>query len=149
MPNGTVPTSFHPTGKFIAFAELDPKTSFDIKVLPIAEDGDGNWNTSAPITVAATPAVELEAMFSPDGRWIAYSSTVSGRPEIYVRPFPGPGGTWQVSTSGGTYPTWSRSGNELLYATLGQRVMALGHRMKLGRGLNPSHPKKIVSAEPG
>jgi serine/threonine-protein kinase len=53
--------------------------------------------------------------FSPDGRWIAYVSGETGRPEIYVRPFPGPGGKWQISTGGGAAPVWSRSSPELFY----------------------------------
>jgi Tol biopolymer transport system component len=59
------------------------------------------------------------AAFSPDGRWIAYDSVESGQPEIYVRPFPGPGGRWQVSTGGGTLrtiPFWSRNERDLFYA---------------------------------
>ena len=66
-------------------------------------------------------------MFSPDGRWIAYGSALTGRSEIYVRPFPGLNGTWQVSREGGAFPTWSKSGNELLYATLDQRIMAVSY----------------------
>ena len=54
-------------------------------------------------------------MFSPDGRWLAYSSDASGRGEVYVRPFPGPGAAVQVSTGGGGTPTWSRrKGRDLL-----------------------------------
>ena len=59
-------------------------------------------------------------MFSPDGRWLAYSSGESGRQEVHVRPFPGPGGQWQVSIRGGKNPTWSRSRPELFYAIDGQ-----------------------------
>ena len=59
-------------------------------------------------------------MFSPDGRWLAYSSGESGRQEVHVRPFPGPGGTWQISTRGGMNPTWSRTKHELFYAADGQ-----------------------------
>jgi serine/threonine-protein kinase len=130
--NGTLPTSFHPTGKFLAYVELDPRTSFDVKVLPLSDDGNGNWKAGTPLLLATTTAVEFEPTFSPDGRWIAYSSTSSGRPEIYVRPFPGPGGTWQVSTSGGNFPTWSRAGNELLYATADQRLMAVRYSAEVG-----------------
>src|SRR5207249_3264593 len=61
--------------------------------------------------------------FSPDGRWIAYRSDESGRDETYVRPFPGPGGKWQISTGGGTNPTWSRTRHELFYGTPDQRIM--------------------------
>src|SRR5574341_1469887 len=54
-------------------------------------------------------------MLSPDGRWLAYVSSESGRTEVYVRPFPGLGGKWQISTEGGSFPVWARSGKELFY----------------------------------
>ena len=59
---------------------------------------------------------------SPDGRWVAYVSNESGRLEVYVRPFPGPGGRWQVSLDGGTEPVWARSGRELFYRN-GMKLM--------------------------
>ena len=62
-------------------------------------------------------------MFSPDGRWLAYASIESGRTEVYVRPFPGPGGKWQISTGGGNYPTWSRTKRELFYGTSNGQIM--------------------------
>src|SRR5437899_7197605 len=52
---------------------------------------------------------------SPDGHWIAYVSNESGRLEVYVRPFPGPGGRWQVSLEGGSEPVWAANGRELFY----------------------------------
>src|SRR5262249_3468561 len=55
--------------------------------------------------------------FSPDGRWIAYASLESGHIEVYVRPFPGPGGKTRISTAGGTHPVWSRNGRELCFLT--------------------------------
>ena len=66
-------------------------------------------------------------MFSPDGRWIAYVSNESGRNEIYVRPFPGPGGKWQVSADGGVTPTWSRARSELLYGTPSGQIMVAAY----------------------
>ena len=70
-----------------------------------------------------TPFYESGAKFSPDGRWLAYASDESGRFEIYVQPFPGPGGKLQVSTDGGTEPLWARNG-ELFYRN-GNRLMAV------------------------
>src|SRR5207244_10894865 len=58
---------------------------------------------------------ERRGQFSPDGRWVAYMSNESGRHEIYVRPFPGPGGQWQISTAGGIYPRWGAGGKEVEY----------------------------------
>jgi Tol biopolymer transport system component len=54
-------------------------------------------------------------MFSPDGRFVAYSSDEAGRSEVYVTPFPGLGAKWQVSPAGGQQPRWSRDGRELFY----------------------------------
>ncbi|MCH8269243.1 MAG: PD40 domain-containing protein [Acidobacteria bacterium] len=65
---------------------------------------------------------EGPAVFSPDGRWLAYVSDESGRFEIYVQPFPGPGGKWQISTGGGTEPVWSPSGQELYYRNSDQMM---------------------------
>ena len=63
-------------------------------------------------------------MFSPGGQWIAYQSNESGLYNVYVRPFPGPGGKWQISTGGGTYPTWSRAKHEIFYSLNGQIMVA-------------------------
>ena len=63
-------------------------------------------------------------MFSPDGRWIAYVSLESGRAEVYVQPFPGPGGKWLISTGGGNFPMWSRTRRELFYNAEGQIMVA-------------------------
>lgn len=62
-----------------------------------------------------TPFNETACRFSPNGRFLAYSSDESGRREIYVQPFPGPGEKIAVSTNGGNYPVWSRNGRELFY----------------------------------
>jgi Tol biopolymer transport system component len=58
---------------------------------------------------------EQWGVFSPDGRWVAYHSEESGRSEIYVQPYPGPGSRVQISTEGGFQPTWARNGRELFY----------------------------------
>jgi serine/threonine-protein kinase len=122
--NGRTAVSFHPNGRFLAINELDPTTSFDIKIVEIRGNEAEGWSPEPPQLFLKTAAVELEPMFSPDGRWIAYASNESGRFEIYVRPFPGPGGVWQVSRAGGTFPTWSRARPELIFSTLDQRLMS-------------------------
>ncbi|MGH9255186.1 MAG: protein kinase domain-containing protein [Vicinamibacterales bacterium] len=71
-----------------------------------------------------TPFGEGAVMFSPDGRWLAYASNESGRSEIYIQAYPGPGGKLQVSTEGGTEPMWNRNGRELFYRD-GNRMMAV------------------------
>ena len=71
-----------------------------------------------------TPFNEGGADFSPDGHWLAYVSDESGRHEIYVQPYPGPGGKWQISTEGGTEPVWNRNGRELFFRS-GNKMMAV------------------------
>ena len=67
---------------------------------------------------------EAGAVFSPDGHWLAYTSDESGRYEVYVRPFPGPGGKWMISNEGGDEPVWAKNGKELFYRN-GDKMMAV------------------------
>jgi hypothetical protein len=67
---------------------------------------------------------EAAPAFSPDGHWLAYISDESGRYEVYVQPYPGPGGKTQISTDGGTEPVWNRNGRELFYRS-GEKMMAV------------------------
>src|SRR5262249_39934139 len=84
-----VPLSYSPDGRFLLYSSQDPNTGVDLWTLPPAAGGK-------PFPFVQTPFDETSAQFSPDGRWVAYQSNASGRVEIYVRPFPGPGGQWQV-----------------------------------------------------
>jgi len=100
--------SFSPDGRLLAYGELEPMAQQDIWILPLAGD-------HKPVPFLRTPFNEMEPAFSPDGRWIAYTSDESGRQEVYVRPYPGPGGKWQVSTGGGSRPQWTRDARQLFY----------------------------------
>ncbi|HXI02349.1 MAG TPA: hypothetical protein VNI57_04160, partial [Candidatus Saccharimonadales bacterium] len=91
-------------GKFLVFSE-----SGDIWLLPL---GGGK-----PQPFQKTPANELLAAISPDGRWIAYDSNESGQFEIYVRPLSGKEGKWQISSGGAGYARWSPDGRMLYYRT--------------------------------
>jgi Tol biopolymer transport system component len=81
-----------------------------------------------------SPSTQVEPAFSPDGRWIAYTSMESGRFEVYVRPFPGGASTgsgkWQISTGGGLHPIWSRNGRELFYESPDNHIMAAAYTVK-------------------
>ncbi len=113
----TVLSDWSQDGRFILYFSPDPKTGTDLWVLPI--------DTRTPRLFLATTANELWGQFSPDGRWIAYQSNETGRFEIYVRPFPGPGGPIPISTAGGIYTRWSRDGNELYYVAPDATMMAV------------------------
>jgi serine/threonine-protein kinase len=112
-------TSFSPDGKFLAFDQYDRTSPLggDIWVLPL--EGDRQ-----PRPFVKTGFPEGAAKFSPDGQWVAYSSMESGRAEIYVQAFPGPGAKLQISSDGGTDPLWRRDGKEIFYRN-GPRMMAV------------------------
>jgi dipeptidyl aminopeptidase/acylaminoacyl peptidase len=122
----TSPNSWSGDGRFLLYHSVDPQTDTDLWVLPMVGDGK-------PSVFLKTPFRELWARFSPDGRWVAYQSSESGRPEIYVRPFAPPGATqvlsasggqWQVSTEGGTFPVWRPDGKELYYLNAAGAMIA-------------------------
>jgi serine/threonine-protein kinase len=84
-------------------------------ILPMEGDATRGWTPGTPTVFLSTPASELQPMFSPDGRWIAYRSNETSISDVYVRPFPGPGGKWRVSTARGEFPRWSATTPELLF----------------------------------
>jgi eukaryotic-like serine/threonine-protein kinase len=117
-PEVKTPSSWSADGRYVLFHSTDPQTSSDLWVADLGHDG----TTRPPATTVFlnTPAREVWGAFSPDGRWVAYMSNESGRPEIYVRPFTAPGAAqsgvqWQVSTAGGIHPVWRFDGRELYY----------------------------------
>jgi dipeptidyl aminopeptidase/acylaminoacyl peptidase len=73
-----------------------------------------------------TEADERFGAFSPDGNWVAYSSNDSGRYEVYVTPFPGPGRRWQLSRDSGMFPQWSADGTEVVFTQQNGMLMAAG-----------------------
>src|SRR5262249_5231793 len=92
---GQFPGSWHPSGRFLAFNESTQKTAQDLMILPMEGDEASGWRPGKPTVFSNGPFNEVEPVFSPDGRWLAYQSDESGRFEVYVRPFPGAGGKWQ------------------------------------------------------
>ncbi len=108
--------SWSPDGQLLAFLEINPTTQRDIWVLRLSD------RKAQPFL--QTRFNETAPRFSPDGRWLAYISDESGRFEIYVQPYPGPGGKWQISTEGGTEPMWNPNGRELFYRS-GDKMMAV------------------------
>ena len=117
-PGDQLATSWSPDGRFLAYNDTPKGASQgDIWVLPLLGD-------RKPIPFVQTQFSEWDAHFSPDGHWLAYVSNESGRPEVYIAPFPGPGGKWQVSTAGGILPRWRRDGRELFYVALDNQLMA-------------------------
>ena len=112
------PSSWTPDGKAVAFTQNSPQTGPDVYVLPIDD------RERKPIPFAQTKFAEGSPKFSPDGRWIAYTSNESGRNEIYVQSYPGPGPKIQVSIDAGMDAVWKPNGGELYYRN-GDKMMAV------------------------
>jgi hypothetical protein len=99
-----------------------------------------------PFPVIQTDFDERDGQFSPDTKWIAYESNESGRFEIYVQPFPGPGGKWQMSTNGGAQVRWRRDGKELFYIGLDGRLMAVPFQVASGsQTVEPGTPVPLFA----
>jgi len=128
-------------GRFLLYAQQDPKTASDLWALPMEGDAKA-------FPVAQTAFDEVHGQFSPDGRWVAYTSNETGRYEIYVRPFPEGGGRWQVSTAGGIYPRWRRDGAELFYIAPDNALMAVPVRGSSdGRTFNAGAPVMLFRTQ--
>jgi Tol biopolymer transport system component len=132
------PYSFSPDGKRLALYLIGKAGSMDVATANLEGDRD-RPKLGAPDVFVGTSAAETTPAFSPDGRWIAYMSTESETPEIYVRPFGRPGGKRQISTEGGIFPLWSTSG-ELFYRGPDHLIMAVSYVVR-GDSFVPGKPR--------
>jgi len=106
-----IPMSFSLGGKWLAYEQQSAEGHWEIWTAPIEGDrdrGDSRVRLGRAEPFQRTAFDEGEPAFSPDGRWLAYQSNETGTYEVYVRPFPGPGSKWAISTGGGQFPIWSR-----------------------------------------
>lgn len=121
VPQQVYAMDWSPDGKLIAYVQWQTSGTA-LWLLPVQGD-------HKPYLLLQTPqgpnqSFRTIARFSPDGKWLAYSSGESGRFEVYVSPFPGPGGKWLVSTQGGWFPQWRHDGKELFYVSLDSKIMS-------------------------
>jgi serine/threonine-protein kinase len=130
--NWQYPGSFTPDGSTLAFVEDYAETGEDIRLL------DMKSRRMTPFL--NSKANERCPEFSPDGRWLAYSSNESGRYEVCVRPSPGPGGRWQISKEGGDQPVWSKDGKQLFYRQAAQVWVA---DIRTERGFSAGKPRLL------
>jgi eukaryotic-like serine/threonine-protein kinase len=136
------PTDWSRDGRFIAYTSQNAKTQLDLWVLPL--EGDRK-----PVPFLQTQFNEMHGRFSPDGRWMAYTSDESGKWEVYARTFsPGrvAGGQWPISTQGGIHPIWRGDGKELFYISADRRLMAVEVKARELKGrpiFEPGVPKAL------
>jgi Tol biopolymer transport system component/tRNA A-37 threonylcarbamoyl transferase component Bud32 len=147
-----IPGSWSPDGQLLAFSEVNAGTGYDIWVLRVSDPSTGSGQAPSAGSgqvrkgqvFLQTKFNEAAPQFSPDGHWIAYVSDESGRKEIYVQPYPGPGGKWQISTEGGAEPLWNRNGRELFYRN-GSKLMAVEITTK--PSFSPGTPKMLFEGQ--
>ena len=131
------PGSWSPDGETLAFVQGHPVSGSDILLFQMRDRKVSPFLNSE--------FDEMSPEFSPDGRWMVYVSNESGRNEVYVRQFPGPGGRWQISSEGGTEPLWSRNGRQLFFRR-GNQVLVVD--VKAGTGFSGGRPR-LVFEQPG
>jgi Tol biopolymer transport system component len=113
------PTAWSADGRFIAYNTTRPGTySTELWILP-------RFGERKPYALLQGSFNVGQGQFSPDGRWMAYTSDESGKAEIYVTPFPGGGSKWQISQAGGTSPRWRHDGKELFFLAADSELMAV------------------------
>jgi hypothetical protein len=137
------PTSWSRDGRLLLYTIGNPTTQADLWALPLQGDRKA-------FTVLATAFPEGQGSFSPDGRWIAYASTESGSPEVYVRPFSAEkttevssGGKWLISKNGGLQPRWRADGRELFYYTTALQLMAVD--ISTEKGFQAGIPRQLFN----
>jgi Tol biopolymer transport system component len=131
-----------PDGRTLSMTVVDPRGNTITDIWTVSLTGD-----HTPKPFLATQFVEGNSVFSPDGRWLAYQSDESGRDEIYVTPFPGPGGKWQVSQGGGVEPEWRRDGGALFYRSPDGALFEASVTVK-GSAVEVGTPRQLFSAPP-
>jgi hypothetical protein len=131
------PGSYSPDGHAMAFT-MNLQSAATAKVAVVPLEGD-----PTPTPLDDSRYAQGSPKFSPDGRYLAYCSNESGRPQVYVKAFPGPGPKGQVSTDGGTDPVWRRDGRELFYRN-GDSMMVVP--VLKGPGFSTGRPEELWKA---
>jgi dipeptidyl aminopeptidase/acylaminoacyl peptidase len=130
----SAPSDWSPDARFLLYTDLQDGNALHLWVLPMSAD-------RKPYRFLPGNSSEVEGEFSPNGDWVAYSSNESGRWQVYVAPFPGPGGRYQISTDGGQQPRWRQDGKELFFLSRDRKLMAVS--VKMGPSLEFSPPATL------
>src|ERR1041385_2215439 len=133
------PLDWSSDGRYILYESENTKTKGDLWIFPMGGD-------KKPFPFVQTEALEYTGRFSPDGRWIAYSSDESGKMEVYVQAFPLTQGKWQVSTGGGGAPQWSKDGRQIFYIAPDKNLMEVDVK-GIGTSFEQGIPKPLFNVD--
>jgi hypothetical protein len=134
------PFSFRPDGRLV-YTPSGPGGLPDIWTMPLdLSDPERPKPGKAEPFLVEPQIVEVDPAFSPDGTFLAYASNESGPNEVFVRPFPGPGGKWKISTAGGKFPAWSRTTRELFFLGGDDRIMVVSYATE-GNSFSAGRPR--------
>jgi len=140
------PFSFRPDGRLV-YTPLGSGGLPDIWTVPVdLSDPERPKAGKAEPFLVEPQVVEVDPAFSPDGAFLAYASNESGSNEVFVRPFPGPGGKWKISTSGGKFPAWSRTTRELFFLGGDDRIMVVSYSIQ-GDSFSAGKPRAWSPAQ--
>jgi eukaryotic-like serine/threonine-protein kinase len=137
--NNDIPLSWSPDGRTLAFTRLSQAAGYDIWTVSL----DGSREARPFVQ---SPAQESGAQFSPDGRWIAYTSDESKGGQVYVTAYPNHERRWQISTEGGDFPQWNPKGGELFYWD-GRQMMVVD--VTTGATFSAGRPRALFTGQPG
>ena len=141
--SGCLANDWSPDNKYILCERNSAESTLDLWALPVQADGK-------PLAVVQTKSRDRNGQFSPDGKWVAYESRTSGRPEVYVQAFPDPGVPVRVSTGGGAQIRWRPDGGELFYIALDGKLMAVPFRTDAsGRSVDVGLPQPLFTTRIG
>jgi hypothetical protein len=140
------PGSFTRDGKLLAFRERNAVTGYDLWTMPLESDG-AELRGGKPEIFLGTQFNEQFPTFSPDRRWLAYTSDEGGTDQIFVRAFPDKGGSWQISYSGGSYPEWSQTKPEIFFRTADNRIAVAAYTVR-GDSFVPDKPRAWSDKHP-
>jgi Tol biopolymer transport system component len=141
-PNPKASSDWSSDGKYLLYVEQHPQNGTDLWVLPLEQPA----NSRKPTLFRGTQFNERSGQFSPDGKWIAYTSDVTGQDEVYISAFPPSGVERQVSNEGGRNPRWRRDGKELFYRGGGQ-IMAANIRVSTAT-IESDTPRQLFPVRP-
>jgi Tol biopolymer transport system component len=126
-------------GRWVLYRMQSPQTKADLWALPMTSDGRA---TGKPQPYLQGVGNQWFARFSPDAKWVAYSSDESGRYEVYAQTFPLSGKRVQISTAGGSNPVWNQNGTELYYVSADGQMMVVNLKVRVD-AIEASTPRAL------